>query len=61
MTSPYDISKLMFEQMLHDLAKAEPQFSIIAFRNFNPVGAHESGLIGEEPNGILDKLLLYIA
>jgi UDP-glucose 4-epimerase len=51
----------MFEQMLHDLAKAEPQFSIIAFRNFNPVGAHESGLIGEEPNGILDKLLLYIA
>ncbi|VEI18129.1 UDP-glucose 4-epimerase [Serratia plymuthica] len=60
-TSPYGTSKLMVEQILLDFAKAEPQFSIIALRYFNPVGAHESGLIGEDPNGIPNNLLPYIA
>ncbi|CAB1214228.1 UDP-glucose 4-epimerase GalE [Serratia liquefaciens] len=60
-TSPYGTSKLMVEQILQDFAKAEPQFSIIALRYFNPVGAHESGLIGEDPNGIPNNLLPYIS
>ncbi|MBO1500780.1 UDP-glucose 4-epimerase GalE [Serratia proteamaculans] len=60
-TSPYGTSKLMVEQVLQDFAKAEPQFSIIALRYFNPVGAHESGLIGEDPNGIPNNLLPYIS
>lgn len=60
-TSPYGTSKLMVEQILQDFAKVEPQFSIIALRYFNPVGAHESGLIGEDPNGIPNNLLPYIA
>lgn len=60
-TSPYGTSKLMVEQVLQDFAKAESQFSIIALRYFNPVGAHESGMIGEDPNGIPNNLLPYIA
>ncbi|WP_454877802.1 UDP-glucose 4-epimerase GalE [Serratia inhibens] len=60
-TSPYGTSKLMVEQILQDFAKAEPQFSIIALRYFNPVGAHESGMIGEDPNGIPNNLLPYIS
>lgn len=60
-TSPYGTSKLMVEQVLQDFAKAEPQFSIIALRYFNPVGAHESGMIGEDPNGIPNNLLPYIS
>lgn len=60
-TSPYGTSKLMVEQILQDFAKAEPAFSIIALRYFNPVGAHPSGLIGEDPNGIPNNLLPYIA
>ena len=60
-TSPYGTSKLMVEQILQDFAKAEPEFSIIALRYFNPVGAHESGMIGEDPNGIPNNLLPYIA
>ncbi|CUW09651.1 UDP-glucose 4-epimerase [Serratia grimesii] len=60
-TSPYGTSKLMVEQILQDFAKAEPKFSIIALRYFNPVGAHESGLIGEDPNGIPNNLLPYIS
>lgn len=51
----------MVEQILQDVAKAEPQFSITALRYFNPVGAHESGMIGEDPNGIPNNLLPYIA
>lgn len=51
----------MVEQILADFAKAEPQFSIIALCYFNPVGAHESGLIGEDPNGIPNNLLPFIA
>jgi len=60
-TSPYGTSKLMVEQVLVDFAKAEPQFSLIALRYFNPVGAHESGQIGEDPNGIPNNLLPYIS
>ncbi|BEL79541.1 UDP-glucose 4-epimerase [Serratia marcescens] len=60
-TNPYGTSKLMVEQILQDVAKAEPQFSITALRYFNPVGAHESGMIGEDPNGIPNNLLPYIA
>ncbi|CAI0738282.1 UDP-glucose 4-epimerase GalE [Serratia grimesii] len=60
-TSPYGTSKWMVEHILQDFAKAEPAFSIIALRYFNPVGAHESGLIGEDPSGIPNNLLPYIA
>jgi UDP-glucose 4-epimerase len=60
-TSPYGTSKLMVEQILKDYAKADEKFKVIALRYFNPVGAHESGLIGEDPNGIPNNLLPYIA
>lgn len=60
-TNPYGTSKLMVEQMLTDIAKANPEFSITILRYFNPVGAHESGLIGEDPNGIPNNLLPYIS
>lgn len=60
-TSPYGTSKLMIELVLQDFAKAEPQFNTIALRYFNPVGAHESGEIGEDPSGIPNNLLPYIA
>jgi UDP-glucose 4-epimerase len=60
-TNPYGRSKLMVEQMLGDLAAAEPSWRIALLRYFNPVGAHESGLIGEEPNGIPNNLLPYVA
>jgi UDP-glucose 4-epimerase len=60
-TNPYGASKLMIEDILRDLAKAEPDWRIALLRYFNPVGAHESGLIGEEPNGIPNNLVPYIA
>lgn len=60
-TSPYGTSKLMVEQILRDYAHANPALKTIALRYFNPVGAHESGLIGEDPNGIPNNLLPYIA
>ncbi|MCE3604895.1 UDP-glucose 4-epimerase GalE [Massilia sp. P8910] len=60
-TNPYGRSKLIIEDMLRDIAKAEPSWRIALLRYFNPVGAHESGLIGEEPNGIPNNLLPYIA
>lgn len=60
-TNPYGTSKLMVEQILQDLSKSEPRWSIALLRYFNPVGAHESGLIGEDPNGIPNNLLPYIA
>ncbi|QHM74986.1 UDP-glucose 4-epimerase [Mixta theicola] len=60
-TSPYGTSKLMVEQVMQDYAKADSQFRGIALRYFNPVGAHESGEIGEDPNGIPNNLLPYIA
>ncbi len=60
-TSPYGTSKYFIEQILSDLSRAESRFKIIALRYFNPVGAHESGLIGEDPAGIPNNLLPYIA
>ncbi|OZN24782.1 UDP-glucose 4-epimerase GalE [Actinobacillus seminis] len=60
-TNPYGTSKFMVEQILTDIAKAEPQFSVTILRYFNPVGAHKSGLIGEDPSGIPNNLLPYIS
>lgn len=60
-TNPYGRSKLMIEEMLRDIAKADPAWRIGLLRYFNPVGAHESGLIGEDPNGIPNNLLPYVA
>lgn len=60
-TNPYGRSKLMIEEILRDLAVAEPTLRIALLRYFNPVGAHESGLIGEDPNGIPNNLVPYIA
>lgn len=59
-TNPYGWTKLMNEQILTDVAKAIPDFSIVLLRYFNPIGAHESGLIGEDPNGIPNNLMPYI-
>ena len=60
-TNPYGRSKLMVEEVLRDLAISEPRWSIALLRYFNPVGAHSSGLIGEDPNGIPNNLLPYIS
>lgn len=60
-TNPYGRSKLHIEEMLNDLAESEPDWRIACLRYFNPVGAHESGLIGENPNGIPSNLMPYIA
>jgi len=60
-TNPYGASKLMIEDILADLAQADPEWRIARLRYFNPVGAHASGLIGEEPNGIPNNLLPYVA
>ncbi|MGF1758910.1 UDP-glucose 4-epimerase GalE [Photobacterium sagamiensis] len=60
-TNPYGTSKLMVEQVLRDVAKSDERFSFVILRYFNPVGAHESGLIGEDPNGIPNNLLPYIS
>lgn len=60
-TNPYGTSKLMVEQILQDLAKSDDRWSIALLRYFNPVGAHSSGLIGEDPNGIPNNLLPYIS
>ena len=60
-TSPYGTSKVMIEQVLQDFSKADPDFNTIALRYFNPVGAHPSGKIGEDPAGIPNNLLPYIA
>jgi len=60
-TSPYGRSKLMVEQMLQDLAAADPAWSLCALRYFNPVGAHPSGLLGEDPQGTPNNLMPFIA
>ena len=60
-TNPYGRSKLMVEDMLRDLAVSDPRWRISILRYFNPVGAHESGLIGEDPNGIPNNLLPYMS
>ncbi|MBF6617151.1 MAG: UDP-glucose 4-epimerase GalE [Candidimonas sp.] len=60
-TNPYGRSKLMVEEILRDLAASDSRWGIGLLRYFNPVGAHESGLIGEDPNGIPNNLLPYIS
>lgn len=60
-TNPYGYSKVMIEQILTDLVVADPAWSVVLLRYFNPIGAHESGLIGEDPNGIPNNLLPYVA
>ncbi len=60
-TNPYGASKLMIEDILADVAKADPAWRIARLRYFNPVGAHESGLIGEAPSGVPNNLMPYVA
>lgn len=60
-TNPYGWSKLMMEQILRDVQKASPAWNIILLRYFNPIGAHPSGLIGEDPAGIPNNLLPFVA
>ncbi len=60
-TNPYGRSKLIVEDILEDLARAEPDWRIARLRYFNPIGAHQSGLIGENPKGIPDNLMPYMA
>jgi UDP-glucose 4-epimerase len=59
-TNPYGRTKLMIEEILRDLYISDPDWSIALLRYFNPIGAHESGLIGEDPNGIPNNLMPYI-
>ena len=60
-TNPYGATKAMNEQILTDCCKADPSLNVALLRYFNPIGAHESGLIGEDPNGIPNNLVPYIA
>lgn len=60
-TNPYGASKLMIENILRDVHIANPQWRIALLRYFNPTGAHQSGFIGEDPNGIPNNLMPYIA
>ena len=60
-TNPYGTSKLMNEMLLTDCCKAYPEMNVALLRYFNPIGAHKSGLIGEDPNGIPNNLVPYIA
>lgn len=60
-TNPYGQTKGMLEQVLTDLHTADPEWNVVLLRYFNPIGAHESGLIGEDPKGIPNNLVPYIA
>lgn len=60
-TNPYGSTKLFLEQILTDVHRADPAFQVAMLRYFNPIGAHESGLIGEAPNGVPNNLVPYIA
>lgn len=60
-TNPYGWTKSMMEQIMTDLQKADPEWNVILLRYFNPVGAHESGRIGEDPKGIPNNLMPYIS
>lgn len=60
-TNPYGWTKYMCEQILRDIASADADWSVVLLRYFNPIGAHESGRIGEDPNGIPNNLVPYIA
>ncbi|GAA3145654.1 UDP-glucose 4-epimerase GalE [Streptomyces rectiviolaceus] len=60
-TNPYAASKWMCEQVLADVCARRPEFTVLALRYFNPVGAHPSGLLGEDPGGVPDNLMPYVA
>ncbi len=60
-TNPYGYTKVMIEQILRDCCVSDKEMSVVALRYFNPIGAHKSGLIGEDPNGIPNNLVPYIA
>ena len=60
-TNPYGTTKYMIELILQDLYKSDNEWSVVILRYFNPIGAHESGLIGENPNGIPNNLLPYVS
>ena len=60
-TNPYGATKLMIEDMLRDMCKADKELNVAILRYFNPVGAHESGLIGEDPNDIPNNLMPYVS
>ena len=60
-SNPYGRSKLHIEEMLRDVSSSDPEWRVACLRYFNPVGAHESGLIGENPNGVPNNLMPYIA
>lgn len=59
-TNPYGRTKLFIEEILRDLSKSDPEWRIVLLRYFNPVGAHPSGLIGEDPKGIPNNLMPYV-
>lgn len=60
-TNPYGQTKYMLEQVLRDVAIADPNFEVTLLRYFNPIGAHESGTIGEDPNGIPNNILPFVS
>jgi UDP-glucose 4-epimerase len=60
-TNPYGWTKSMMEQIFEDAAKADENLSVILLRYFNPIGAHESGIIGEDPQGIPNNLMPYVS
>lgn len=60
-TNPYGWTKIMMEQILRDVQTADPEWSVTLLRYFNPVGAHPSGLLGEDPNGVPNNLMPYVA
>ncbi|XP_044280606.1 UDP-glucose 4-epimerase isoform X2 [Varanus komodoensis] len=60
-TNPYGKSKYFIEEMIQDLCKAEPDWNAVLLRYFNPIGAHKSGRIGEDPQGIPNNLMPYVA
>ena len=60
-TNPYGRTKFMIECILQDLCVSDPEWSVVLLRYFNPIGAHESGLIGEDPNGIPNNLMPYVS
>lgn len=60
-TNPYGWTKWMIEQILTDLHTADPEWNVVLLRYFNPIGAHQSGLIGEDPKGIPNNLVPYVA
>ncbi|MCR5682701.1 MAG: UDP-glucose 4-epimerase GalE [Clostridiales bacterium] len=59
-TNPYGWTKSMLEQILTDIQHADPEWNVVLLRYFNPIGAHKSGLIGENPNGIPNNLMPYV-